>query len=154
MRGVDVTLREVRPGDVEHVAAHMREMDVKEVRALGDTPLQGLQRSVKGSIQVYTALVDGEPAAIIGTAPLAVIGGVGSPWMLGTDKVRLRRRAVMRLSRAYIHGMRQMFPTLLNYVHVDNKASVQWLESLGFEILPPVPYGRNGEMFHPFKMQS
>lgn len=150
----DVALRILLPGDVEHVAAHMRTADADEVRAGGHDPLQALERSVRVSDHVVVATVAGVPAAIFGVMPVSLLGGEGCPWMLGTDAVPLHRRAVMRIARAYIRHMLQVYPVLANHVHAANTTSVHWLARLGFEIKPAVPMGPFGEMFHPFEMRA
>lgn len=151
---VDVALRALLPGDLEHVAAHMRAADVAEVQALGHSPIQALQTSARISSDTVVAVVDGMPAAVFGVTPVSLLGGEGCPWMLGTDAVPLRRRAVMRISRAYIRSMLQVYPVLSNHVHARNTTAVQWLAHIGFEIKPPVPMGPFGEMFHPFEMRA
>lgn len=150
----DVTLRALRPGDLEHIAAHMRAADVAEVRACGHTPLEALQRSAAESCDLFVATVGERPAAVFGVVSASLLGGEGIIWMLGTDDVALRRRAVMRVARTYIRRMLRVFPVLTNHVHARNVVSVGWLARLGFEIKPPVPFGPCGEMFHPFEMRA
>ncbi len=110
--------------------------------------------SVRRSVLCWTGLVDGELAAIIGVAPINMLSGIGSPWMLGTPVLDRHSRVLVRLTPAYIARMQSAFPHLANFVHVDNRTSVRWLCRLGFTLHEAVPYGANGELFFPFEMRA
>jgi hypothetical protein len=131
----------------------MREADKVEVMAsCGRSPVDALYESVYGSTRCWTGMVDDKPAFIFGVAPLSLMGGVGSPWLLGTDKVLEVKREFLENSKPYVAEMWLLFPTLKNFVDVRNKVSIRWLKWIGFSMLEPIPYGINGELFHPFEL--
>lgn len=150
----DVLIRPTEPADVEHLIEHLRDSDRAECLAYGHPDIApGIRRSAQASMLCWSGFVDGELAAVIGVAPINLIGGVGSPWMLGTPVLNRHSRVLVARTPEYIARMLQAFPHLVNFVHARNTTSVRWLRRLGFTLHDPVPYGAAGEMFHPFEMK-
>lgn len=150
----EVLIRLTEAGDAEHLAQHLRPADAREVRAYGHTdPVHACQRSVAHSVLCWSAFIDGELAAILGCAPVSVVSGIGSPWMLGTPVLDAHARVLVRVTPGYIAKMLKAFPHLVNYVHVENVTSVRWLRRLGFTVHAAQPFGALGEPFHPFEMR-
>lgn len=152
----DVLIQPTAPGDVEILIANLRESDRLECEAYGDEEgiAPGIRRSVERSTHCWTVWINGELAAILGVAPLNLLTGLGSPWMLGTPVLDRHARVLVQQTPRYIETMREAFPHLVNFVHAKNTTSVRWLRRLGFTLYPPQPYGRLGEPFHPFEMRA
>lgn len=149
----DVTIEPTQPGDAAELFANLRPADLAECRAYGHADMAAnLEDSVRRSVLCWTGRVDGRLAAILGVTPIALLGGVGSPWMLGTPVLEQHWRVLVRVTPEYIDRMLQVFPHLFNFVHAENRTSVRWLRRLGFTVRPVMPYGRLGEPFHPFEM--
>lgn len=152
---VEILVRPVEFGDVEHVAEHMRRADRDEIEATGvPDPIDALTRSIKGSTLCWTGCADGEPGCIFGVVPISMICGIGSPWLLGTDLIPKNAGAFMRHSTPYIHAMLREFPQLYNFVDVRNRKAIAWLRRSGFTMHEAVPYGPFGLPFHPFEMRA
>ena len=149
----EIVIRATEPGDAELLAAAMREADIAEVRACGHEPLAAARRSVAQSLLCWSAFVDGELACIIGCAPISIVSGIGSPWMLGTPVLDTQSRVLVRLTPRYIATMLKAFPHLVNHVHAENTPSVRWLKRLGFTLHEAAPFGALGEAFHRFEMK-
>ena len=149
----EIVIRATEPGDAELLAAAMREADIVEVRACGHEPLQAARRSVAQSLLCWSAFADGELACIIGCAPISIVSGIGSPWMLGTPVLDTQSRVLVRLTPRYIATMLKAFPHLVNHVHAENTTSVRWLKRLGFTLHEAAPFGALGEAFHRFEMK-
>lgn len=148
-----VTAREVRPGDVEFLAANLRAADHAEVIAShGEDVLGALFEAVNGSTHVFAAERDGRLIALWGFAPVNFTAGIGCPWALGTDEMFRIGRSMTRLARASLAIVYPLYPTLRNHVDARNTRSVAWLRMLGFVIGEPVPYGVAGLPFHPFEL--
>lgn len=147
---------EIRPAtalDVIALAPRLRPADLREIAAgSGANPSAALQRGVEHSTVCWTAEVDGVPASMFGVGSLGE--GVGCPWLLGSDLIDRNPRAFVRHARHYIRRMLDLYPTLRNFVHAENHRAVRWLTRAGFQILPAVPHGRAGALFHPFEMRS
>lgn len=151
----DVLIRPTEPGDTDLLLENMRPADRAECEAYGEPDLRtALRASAARSLLCWTVFFDGELAAILGAAPVSVLGGVGSPWMLGTPVLERHQRVLVRRTPEYIAQMLRVFPHLINFVHVDNTTSVRWLRRLGFTLHDPVPYGAQGALFHPFEMRA
>ncbi len=152
---VEILVRPVEPGDVEHVAEHMRQADLDEIAAIGiDDPVEALTRSIANSTSCWTGCADGEPGCIFGVVPISMLCGIGSPWLLGTELIPKNAGAFIRHSRPYIHGMLREFPHLFNFVDVRNRKAIAWLKRSGFILHEQQPYGPFGLPFHPFEMRA
>lgn len=150
-----VTIRPVRTDDVELLIANLRESDMTECQAYGtpDIPA-GIRSSVKTSVLCWSGFIDGELAAILGVAPVNVLAGVGSPWMLGTPVLDAHSRVLVRAVPPYTARMLKAFPHLVNFVHAENTTSVRWLQRIGFTLHEAQPFGRLGAPFHKFEMRA
>ncbi|MBA4281091.1 hypothetical protein, partial [Ralstonia sp.] len=78
----------VRPANLEDalvVAANMREADRREVWASSrSTPEGSIRESLRISTHAWVGYYDGRPVCVFGVAPLNMVAGLGSPWLLGT----------------------------------------------------------------------
>lgn len=125
------------PGGLEFVLGNLRREDDLEMRA---TVYQGsaeatakLVASVPGPKWEARANSDGEPVVVGGFVP--TWPGVGSGWMVGTDRWD---EVVVEVTRAM---KRHILPTLdARGVHriecramAANTASIRWLELVGFK---------------------
>lgn len=146
------------PADVAHllpIAKGMREADRIEIDASGGLePYQALKEGLDSSSRCWTALVNGKPCVMFGVVPFSVLGGVGSPWLLGTDDATLVKKQFLLQGRKLIPEMLRLYPTLINLVDARNSMSIRWLKWLGFDVKDPIPYGQNSELFHPFEMRA
>lgn len=150
-----VEIRERQPGDIEHIAQHMREADVAEVHAGDHTPLEALRLSVERSAMTWCATVNGVPAALFGVAPVgSALDPRGAPWLLGTDAVPASRRALASLTPRYIAQMLDAFPHLINCVHSRNTVAVAWLKHVGFTLGTTFDHPVTGEPFTVFEMRA
>lgn len=151
----DVLIRPTLPGDAAALAANLRPSDLAECQAYGRGDIAaGVISSANRSMLCWTAFIDGELAAILGCAPISVVSGIGSPWMLGTPVLDRHSRVLVRETPEYIGKMLNAFPHLVNFVHAKNTTSMRWLRRLGFTLHAAQPYGALGEPFHPFEMRA
>ena len=124
--------------DIRAVAANMRAIEVEECRAFGRSPEEALQRGRKAARICHAARLNGEPVAVYGLLVISLMGGVGSPWMLGTDEIGRHGRDLMRIARATVAEWQAVTPFLHNNVHAENAVSIRWLTRLGFTVEPRV----------------
>jgi hypothetical protein len=149
----EIVIRATQPGDAELLAAAMRPADIAEVRACGHEPLEAARRSVAQSLLCWSAFKGDQLICILGCAPISLVSGIGSPWMLATPLLDAQSRVLVRLTPRYIATMLKAFPHLVNHVHAENTASVRWLKRLGFTLSEAAPFGAQGEAFHRFEMK-
>jgi hypothetical protein len=141
-----ILVRDAIQSDVDHVADHLREADMIELRAAGFTdPAGEVRRGWTGSDWTRSVLVDGVPSILYGVAPTG-LRGCGSPWMLATDGIRAITRPFLLGSRGEVERMRAAYGFLVNQVHQENALSIRWLKWLGFTI-DLEPAGRDGQFF-------
>lgn len=147
----DARVVEAQQEYMNHIADNLRKADLDEIKAAGNSSAREcLANGLNVSSKCWVALIDDEPACVFGVAPISILGGVGAPWLLGTDKLFKVRRRFLTDSRIYFKEMLKLYPVLQNYVDARNSMSIRWLKWLGFSILPAVRYGINDELFHPF----
>ncbi len=149
-------VRLVRPGarDLCLIAQHLRQADRQELAAVHgwDIDLLGcLQTAVSASEESFVALAGDEPIAVFGVAPVSLLGGLGCPWMLGTDTLDRHGRAIVTLSREHVARWGDRYACLFNYVDARNLRSIAWLRHTGFVVWPAAPHGLHGEPFHRFE---
>ncbi len=123
--------------DAAHIpllAKHMRADDVRECAAFGRAPAEALRHGIMSSLWALTAIVDGEPHAVMGVASRSMIEGIGVPWMLGTNRVYDHGRDLLRHAPSVINEMHATFGRLENLVSVDNVRALRFLRRVGFEI--------------------
>lgn len=145
------------PATWEHVgvvAAAMRAADVAEVWASSrSTPYEALKHGMDTSSLVWTGTIDDEPICIFGVAPLSLLGGIGVPWLLGTDAVERHQRIFLRHCRPVVADMLSVYNHLVNFVDERNTVSQRWLRWLGFALDEPEPFGPDGLPFRRFQLR-
>lgn len=138
-----------------YIADHMRQADVAEIWASNmNTPIEALRQGLKASKLTAIVTIDDTPCVMLGLTESCILTGAGVPWLLGTDLALKHRSQFMKLAPPVIAEMMTVCPYLYNYVHCDNKVSINWLSRLGFTIEDAQPYGVNGELFHKFHKGS
>lgn len=86
------------------------------------------------SDEAWTALVNGRPEAMFGCITMSAIGGVGSPWFLGTDEVYRHGRELLRWGPGFVKAIVDSTPRLQNLVSVFNVRAIRLLRAWGFSV--------------------
>lgn len=145
---MEVKFRAARNEDVAKVAAHMREIDRKELALAGGLePLEALEQSYEYSEYCRCIEVDGEPAAMFGVRRPFILSGKGIIWLLGTDDLVKMRKSFVENSMKYVNEGFKYADSLENYVWIENKLSIRWLKWCGFKFDEPAPYGVKKALF-------
>lgn len=135
-------LIEAEHAHIPFLAANMRAADIAECAAFGRGPADALHHGLASSLWALTAIVDGQPHAMMGVAPRSMIEGVGVPWMLGTERVYDHGRDMVRHAPAILDEMHATFPVLENLVAADNVRARRFIRHVGFEFRPePINVG-------------
>jgi hypothetical protein len=139
--------------DVGALTGSLRDADVREIKdAYGDTPESALWGSWIESPISWAIRVDGETVGMFGVGASRESHLIGSPWLLGSDKLPLAMHRGIRQIKPYVNQMLDAYPILFNWVDSRNKTSVRWLEWCGFDIHDPIPFGVSGKPFRFFLM--
>ena len=144
-------LVEATPDHIPHLAANMRDADVREVRALGRSPRDALEAGLRASLWALTA-IDDEPVAMLGVAPKSMLEGVGVPWMLGSERVYSSGRALLSFAPRVIAEMEATFARLENVVDANNVRALRFLRWSGFTV-GDIPTECGGVKFLHFERQ-
>lgn len=151
-------LVEIVPATQQHIdqlIPHVRQCDIDEFQASnGWTARQVLECGLKISTVVCAGLINGEVVAVFGVAPASMIGGVGWPWLVGTDALARNQKVFLRRCRHIVSAMLAIYPRLENYVDARNHVAKAWLHWLGFRIDEPAAYGVLGLPFHRFHLEK
>lgn len=151
-------IREVRESDLRYLTENLRSADVRELIATNGSPdIHGvLTRSYKNSDECLVGCPGpGEnPVVMWGiaqwTARSALI------WACATNKLVENRMAFLRNCRPVIKRWFEERPSLeylMNFTHAQNTDHHKWLLWCGAELLPALPSGPRGELFHPFTIR-
>lgn len=124
------------------LARDMRHADKEELAASnGETPAQALHGGILRSDNVWVAAEKDVPICVFGTVPTET-PGVGIVWLLGTDLLDRRSKALLRQSREWVRVLRNSYDVLFNYVDCRNTKTRRWLKWLGFrEVAVDQRYG-------------
>lgn len=145
-----IVARDSKESDIKHLSDNMRDDDVIELAATGDTPTHSLCYGFVHSTMIVTLELNGEPVAMFGYVPDSLLDSRAIVWMLTTAGVEKIRKTFLKLSRRFIRLMLSHYAELYNYVDARYKRSIDWLNWCGADVLAPIPVGVNGEPFHPF----
>lgn len=113
----------------------MREADRRECWALGRTPKEALRIGLRTGLHAMTAIEDsGQPAAMWGLHVTSLVGGEATPWFLGTDRVFMHPRELLRIGSRIVAWWRSEYPYMRNIVSVENDRAIRLLRHWGAEI--------------------
>lgn len=146
----------VEPNDelIRFIALNMRQADVDEVWASHHhLPYEALMTGWELSHSSTIVTVNSEPCVMIGLVIHDILSGSGVPWLLGTEGALKYKRNFLTQVPAVIDEMLNVCPRLFNYVHAENRVSINWLRRIGFTIDDPEPHGAAQELFHRFHLE-
>ena len=101
----------------------------------GATPWRALRYPIMRKDAVtFTAIHKGTPACMFGVVPILNDDEwkTGSIWLLGTDEIEKHSRKFLRASVGMLAYFQERWDILENVVPIDHKATLQWLNWLGF----------------------
>lgn len=121
-----VVIRESTEQDIQQLKNKLREADVKEIVAAGNTDGEdALRQSYSRSEVRFTVELHGNPVAMFGVLP------DGNVWFLGADEMSHIKKTFVKLSRHVIDTFLLSYPVLWNVVDCRYVSSIAWLKSCG-----------------------
>ena len=149
-----VRVRDTRLSDAFELAVKLRKEDVEEIWASHHrTPEEALVEGVSSSSLCFTIERNEKPIAIFGVVPETILGSSAIIWLLGSEDINKVSKAFIRNSRQFVTIFLDHYTYLHNWVHVNNKKSIQWLKYIGAKFDEAKPYGLEGEEFHYFNFR-
>lgn len=150
----DLIVRNATIEDVQYMKDHLQEVDINEIWAVNHSwPEDALIRSFNNSVFCMTYVYKGVPVVMFGVGAGTLISSLGVVWMLSTDDIRKISVSFLKTCRKFVDMMLEIYPTLVNYVHADNKISLNWLRRLGARIEDASAWGADNELFHRFTLE-
>lgn len=153
---MSVEIKFIKP-DIESmtfIADNMKQGDIDEVwLSHHKSPMESLLTGFNAPGYSVIVTVNNEPCAMFGLVVNDVLSGVGTPWLLSTEKALVYKRYFLKYVPMAIDDMLNVCHTLYNYVHIKNSTSIQWLKRVGFKFEEPKPYGIEKAMFHKFYIE-
>lgn len=141
-----VNVRPTMPGDSWLILADLRPVEVAEMAALGVTCEECIRLGQAHS-QAHTIFIGDEPAGIFG---LMDYGAYTVPWGVFTQAIDRHPLPFLRFVRGWVRQNVSM--PAANYIDARNLRGIEWFSWLGFSVGDPVPYGLDGELFHPVRL--
>ncbi|EEC0293660.1 hypothetical protein YV76_001002 [Salmonella enterica subsp. enterica] len=152
---LDVRIVPATQAHIDEIIPNVRQSDIDEFyAAYGWTARQVLECGLKISTVACAGLINGEVVTIFGIAPASMIGGVGWPWLVGTDALAKHQKIFLRRCRHIVTAMLAIYPRLENYVDARNHVAKAWLHWLGFRLEEPAPFGVQKLPFHHFHLEK
>jgi hypothetical protein len=102
---------------------------------------EALLFSLRASEVAGTVLVDGEPAAMFGAAPVVGSEKTAIVWLLCSDLIERVPMQFCRACRTELGILHRRWPVLLNAIDARYARSLRWAEWLRGVLGPPVPFG-------------
>jgi len=152
---VDHVVRRPTDEDIDHIVDNIREADIEELEALdGTTVRESLDRieDIENTSHVWE--VEGKVMCIFGVVPQPGPLSSGVIWMLATEDFHKYAKIFARGCQDVVSDMINGYSYLFNYIHSENKVSINWLKWLGFKVNDPIPVGHEGANFHKFEMTN
>lgn len=138
---------------IAEVLAAVRPEDRLEFESLRGLSVEAeLRDSVASSITPRAYVVDGRVVAMFGD--IKYDERIGVPWLISTSAIDQHRRAFLIECDREVAAMRQRHQVLINYTDARYTKALRWLRWLGFHMHEAVPYGVNGELFHPMTLRG
>lgn len=114
------------------IAAGMQRPHREECEGAGMTAAGALAVSLSSAAVAEMALADGEPIAMWGLNPGAMLGGSAIVWMLGTDALKRYPIYLCRYTKRFMDSAQAIYPTLECVTDIRYPTGCAWLEWLGF----------------------
>jgi hypothetical protein len=142
--------------DALALSSVLREADRQEIEASTTAPVESaLADAVNRSYGACWSVYSGDDILLLmGAAPIDLLGGLGSPWLLGSQRSERFGKSLHKIAREKIAESRLALPRLVNFIDARNTRSIAWLARLGFTLHEPEPYGPHGLPFHRFEMRA
>lgn len=142
--------------DLRHVLAvadQLRQADRDELAAahgmdLSDMETRRALLCAAAAAGPCLAAVDaGVPLAVLGCAPVSLVGGVAAPWLLATPGADRYGRDLLVAGRALVEQWGRDWVRLENRADARNTRTLRWLQRIGFTLEDPQPWGALGMPF-------
>lgn len=151
----DYEVRKANSADVLNLLSNLRPEDARECHAqVGPNFVRVLRAVTENAPHTYSGFYKDRLLCVFGVMSRhTILSDEGIAWMLATNNLKDHAVPFARYSVPVVQNMLSEYRELFNFVDARNYLAVRWLKWLGFTVFDAVPYGLNGEPFHPFNMK-
>lgn len=138
---------------IHYIAANIDQESAKAIQICGVTDIRAeMLKLLDTSTHTVCVAVNGLPIAVFGV--IETTFSVGSVWLIKTEGLSHVPVKLLIQARRFVQAFLQQFPKLRTVVWEENTAHIRWVEWLGFKKIDTVPYGKHGELFHKFILET
>lgn len=130
-------IRAATSADIGPLAADITEAGMYELAEVyGYEPVQALERNLSLSSQSWTIEAGGEVLAMLGVAPVTILGDIGELWCVGAKAICRHRIAFARASQAFLRLAFARWSEIRCLIEYGNEDVSDWVRWLGGEVSP------------------
>ncbi len=138
------------PAGLEHVDPLLEDLRSEERAELvashcGD-PREAIEYSIRKSTEAFAVYNDDTLLCLTG-AVSSLLSRKAVVWLLTTNALKKQPKYLIRNTKALIAYWCERYDVLMNYIDYRYKASLRWAEWAGFDVSPPEPLGKDGQLF-------
>jgi hypothetical protein len=147
-----IVFRDATLADALSLAPRLRAGDLLEITlASGQTAEYVLVQSIGLSDGTAFAAIESDTGVVIAMGGVVAHGEVGVPWLLGSEEVRKYPAVLICAARDSTLEWSKKHPTLINFVHAENRLAIRWLKHIGYTLGQLFPsYGAGKAPFYQF----
>lgn len=151
---IDVQIIPATEEHLQMILPDVRQADIDELYAVSlMTTEDALRVGLRTATMAWSGFANRELVTMFGVSPASMIGGNGTPWLVGTSRIEKYQKTFLRHCHPVLRQMLAVYPRLENYVDERNHVAKAWLHWLGFRLEEAAPYGALGLNFHRFHME-
>lgn len=149
------------PGHINQMAPRVRQCDQDELWA--QTHMRA-KDALNAAINIkysesFACILNGVVVAVFGIVKseanaVTPAENAGILWLIGTDDIYENKDLFHKHTAEWLSIFRSRYDHISNWVDSRNMAAVKWIESVGFTVYPPMPYGPDGIPFHFFEWRA
>lgn len=126
----------IKPSELSEVyllAPHLRQADLEEVNAQGQTAEQALEMGCKYSDECYSVLAEGKVIGMFGASSFMLPKGYKAVWFLGSDESEKYPLSFVKEGRNFIKKVLKTH-NIYNMVYAGNVGHIQYIERIGLTV--------------------
>jgi len=114
---IDVRIIPATEEHLQMILPDVRQADIDELYAVSlMTTEDALRVGLRTATMAWSGFANGELVTMFGVSPASMIGGNGTPWLVGTSRIEKYQKTFLRHCRPVLQQMLAVYPRLENYV--------------------------------------
>lgn len=124
-----IKINRLTRGDVLNILPNIRSADISECELTSGRSIDEILEHADSTTESYAASINRRVIALFG---VNIYQGRALAWMIGTDELTAKKHwmSVVRISKRYIQYFIHKYGILTNYVCMQNKKAVRFLQCM------------------------